>query len=135
MPKHKKHIYFKPYIPSNKKIKEFSFRAIFFGVLFGFIFCIGNAYLGLKTGTTISPSIPAAILSMSLFRFFKRSTILENNIVQTIATIGEAMAAGVIFTIPALFFLDDQLTYFNYCYPKLFFNHIINSIIIILTII
>jgi len=72
---------FKPYIESKKKVKEFSFRAIFFGVIFGVIFCVGNAYLGLKTGTTISASIPAAILSIALFRFFKDSTILENNLV------------------------------------------------------
>jgi len=101
-----KHKTFKPFIESKRKIKEFSFRAIFIGMIFGFIFCIGNAYLGLKTGTTISPSIPAAIMSIAIFRFFKKSTILENNIVQTIATVGEAMAAGVIFTIPALFFLE-----------------------------
>lgn len=104
---------FKPYIESNKKIKEFSFRAIFFGIIFGFIFCIGNAYLGLKTGTTISASIPAAIMSVALFRCFKKSTILENNIVQTIASVGEAMAAGVIFTIPALYFLDEPPSVFR----------------------
>lgn len=98
---------FKPFIDPKSNIKEFSFRAIFFGVIFGFIFCVGNAYLGLKTGTTISPSIPAAIMSIGVFRFFKNSTILENNIVQTIATVGEAMAAGVIFTFPALFFLGE----------------------------
>ena len=95
---------FKPYIDAKKNVKEFSFRAIFFGVMFGFIFCIGNAYLGLKTGTTISPSIPAAIMPIALFRFFKNSTILENNIEQTIATVGEAMAGGVIFSIPVLLF-------------------------------
>lgn len=98
---------FKPYIDPKKNIREFSFRATFFGIIFGFVFCVGNAYLGLKTGTTISPSIPAAIMSIGLFRFFKNSTILENNIVQTIATVGEAMAAGVIFSVPALFFLGE----------------------------
>ncbi len=99
---------FKPYIAPQKKVKEFSFRALLFGVIFGFIFAVGNAYLGLKAGTTVSASIPAGIMSMALFRFFKNSTILENNIVQTIATVGEGMAAGVIFTIPALFFLGEQ---------------------------
>ncbi len=98
---------FKPFIAPQKKVREFTFRATFFGIIFGFIFCIGNAYLGLKAGITITASIPAAILSMGIFRFFKNSTILENNIVQTIATVGEAMAAGVIFTIPALFFLEE----------------------------
>lgn len=98
---------FKPFISPNRKIKEFTFRATFLGIIFGFIFCIGNAYLGLKTGTTVSPSIPAAIMSIGIFRFFKNSTILENNIVQTIASVGEAMAAGVIFTFPALFLLGE----------------------------
>ncbi len=97
---------FKPYIPATAKVKEFSFRALFVGILFSFLFSISNAYLALKIGTTISASIPAAILSMALFRFFfKKGTILENNLVQTIATVGESLAAGVIFTIPALFFL------------------------------
>lgn len=98
---------FKPFIDPKRNIKEFSFRAIFFGILFGFIFCVGNAYLGLKTGMTISASIPAAILSIGVFRFFKNSTILENNIVQTIASVGEAIACGAVFTIPALYFLGD----------------------------
>ncbi|MBI5346948.1 MAG: oligopeptide transporter, OPT family [Chlamydiae bacterium] len=99
---------FKPYIPSKSKIREFSLRAIILGLIFGVIFALANSYLGLKTGTTISASIPAAILSMAIFKLmFKNSTILENNIVQTIATMGESMAAGVIFTIPALFFLGE----------------------------
>ncbi len=102
-----KHDY-KPYISSSKNIPEFTFKAIFLGVLFGFIFAIANAYLGLKIGTTISASIPAAIMSMAIMRlFFKKASILENNIVQTIATVGEALAAGVIFTVPALIFLGD----------------------------
>jgi len=100
---------FKPYIPAEKRVKEFSFRAIFIGIIFSFLFAISNAYLALKIGTTISASIPAAILSMALFRvFFKNGTILENNLVQTVATVGEALAAGVVFTIPALFFLGVQ---------------------------
>ncbi len=99
---------FEPYIPAEKKIREFTFRAVFIGVILGFLFAIANAYLALKIGTTISASIPAAIFSMALFRvFFKNGTILENNLVQTIATVGEGMAAGVVFTIPALIFLGD----------------------------
>lgn len=99
----------KPYVSTKKHIPEFTLKAIFIGVIFGFIFAIANAYLGLKIGTTISASIPAAIMSMAIMRiFFKNSTILENNIVQTIASVGEALAAGVIFTVPALIFLGDQ---------------------------
>jgi len=97
---------FQPHVPANKKVKEFTLRAIFLGLILGFLFAIANAYLSLKIGTTISASIPAAIMSMALFRiFFKNATILENNLVQTIATVGEGLAAGVIFTIPALIFL------------------------------
>lgn len=87
---------------------EFTLKAVLLGLFFGLIFAIANAYLGLKTGTTISASIPAAILSMAILRvFFKRVSILENNIVQTISTVGEGLAAGIIFTIPALFFLGE----------------------------
>jgi len=100
---------FKPYIPKDKTIKEFSIKSVVLGTILGFLFAIGNAYLGLKIGTTISASIPAAIISMGIFKilFRKNATILENNIVQTIATVGEGLAAGVIFTIPALIILGD----------------------------
>ena len=97
---------FKPYIAADEKVKEFSLRAIILGCLLGALFGLGNAYLGLKIGTTVSASIPAAVLSMAILKtFFKRSTILENNMVQTIAAVGEGLSAGVIFTVPALFLL------------------------------
>lgn len=100
---------FKPYIPAEKNTKEFTIRAAILGLILGFIFSIGNAYLALKIGTTISASIPAAILSMAILRtFFKKVSILENNIVQTIASVGEGMAAGAVFTIPALILLGDH---------------------------
>lgn len=98
---------FKPFIPSTEKPKEFSIRATVLGILLSLVFAMGNAYLGLKVGMTISASIPAAVLSMTILRlFFRKVTILENNIVQTVASVGEGLAAGVIFTIPALFLLD-----------------------------
>lgn len=88
--------------------REFTFRAVLLGVLLGLVFGVGNTYLGLKVGTTVSASIPAAVLSMAILRtFFKKVTILENNIVQTIASVGEGLAAGVIFTVPALFLLGS----------------------------
>lgn len=100
---------FKPYVSSKKKIPEWTIRSTILGVFLGLIFAVGNAYLGLKTGTTVSASIPAAITSMTLLRlFYKKTTILENNIVQTIATVGEGLAAGVVFTIPALIFLGEM---------------------------
>src|SRR6185295_7995678 len=99
---------FKPYVPASKVIREFTPRAAILGLVFGFFFAIANGYLALKIGLTVSASIPAAILSMAILKlFFRGSTILENNIVQTIATIGEGLAAGVVFTIPALIILGD----------------------------
>lgn len=93
---------------------EFTVKSIVLGILLGIIFCIGNAYLGLKIGTTISASIPAAVLSMAILKtFFKKSTVLENNLVQTIASSGEAIAAAGIFTIPALYFLDAIPSFFQ----------------------
>lgn len=89
-------------------MKELTLRAISIGVFFGLLFAIVNAYLALKVGTTISASIPAAILAMSLMKLlFKDTTVLESNTVQTIATVGEGLAAGVSFTIPALILLGN----------------------------
>src|ERR1700722_517077 len=103
---------FQPYIAAKDvKEREFTARAIILGMILGLIFGIGNAYLGLKIGTTVSASIPAAVLSMAILRtFFKRVSILENNLVQTIASVGEGLAAGVIFTVPALFLLGEPPT-------------------------
>jgi putative OPT family oligopeptide transporter len=99
---------FKPFIPAESRVKEFSLRSIVLGVLLGLLFGVGNTYLGLKVGTTVSASIPAAVMSMAILRiFFKNVTILENNLVQTIASVGEGLAAGVIFTVPALFILGE----------------------------
>lgn len=105
---------FQPHISPTSKISEFSFRAIVLGVILSLIFGVGNAYLGLKVGTTVSASIPAAVLSMAILRtFFKKTTILENNLVQTIASVGEGLAAGVIFTAPALFILGEPPSIFR----------------------
>src|ERR1700678_4472604 len=102
---------FKPFVASETKIAEFTLRAVVLGIILGLIFGIGNAYLGLKVGTTVSASIPAAVLSMAILRtFFRSSTILENNLVQTIASVGEGLAAGIIFTVPALFILGEHIS-------------------------
>jgi len=100
-----------PYIAAkDTKTSEFTFKAIILGVILGVIFAVANAYLGLKVGLTVSASIPAAMISMLILRtFFKKASILENNIVQTIASVGEGLAGGVIFTVPALFLLGAQL--------------------------
>lgn len=93
-----------PYVPSNKIMPEFTPLSIVLGILLSIIFGAANAYLGLKVGMTVSASIPAGVISMAIVRvILKRKSILENNMVQTIASAGESLAAGAIFTLPALF--------------------------------
>ena len=94
---------------------EFTAKAIVLGVLFGLIFGASTVYLGLRAGLTVSASIPIAVLAISVLKKLGGSTILENNIVQTIGSAGESVAGGVVFTIPALIFLvPDDPGYFNY---------------------
>ncbi|MBR2499657.1 MAG: oligopeptide transporter, OPT family [Clostridia bacterium] len=93
-----------PYIPADKVLPEITVTSIITGVLLAMIFGAANAYLGLRVGMTVSASIPAAVVSMGVLRvLLKRNSILESNIVQTIGSAGESLAAGAIFTIPALF--------------------------------
>ena len=92
-----------PYISPEKKIPEFTIKALLLGIVLAIIMTAANTYLGLYAGMTVSASIPAAVISMAILRgVLKRGTILENNIVQTIASAGESIAAGIIFTVPAL---------------------------------
>lgn len=102
---------FEPFISASQEVKEFSAKAIILGALFGILFGAVTVYLGLRAGLTVSASIPIAVLSISLLRLFGRGTILENNIVQTTGSAGESVAAGVIFTLPALIFLGFPLEY------------------------
>ncbi|MCI0403184.1 MAG: oligopeptide transporter, OPT family [Acidobacteria bacterium] len=102
---------FQPYISPDDNRAEFSIRAIVLGALFGILFGAVTVYVGLRAGLTVSASIPIAVLSISILRAFGRSTILENNIVQTTGSAGESVAAGVIFTLPALIFLGFDLEY------------------------
>ncbi len=96
-----------PYVPAERQLPEFSVRAVVLGTLLSIAFGMVNAYLGLKVGLTTSASIPAAVLSMAVLRgILGRGTVLENTVVQTIASSGDSLAAGVVFTIPALIFLD-----------------------------
>ena len=98
---------FKPYVPASQVQTEISVSSVIVGIFLAVIFGAANAYLGLRVGMTVSASIPAAVMSMGFYRvfraFFKRSTILESNIVQTVGSAGESLAAGAIFTMPALF--------------------------------
>jgi putative OPT family oligopeptide transporter len=102
---------FKPYIPDDAKVAEFTPRALVLGMIFGVIFGAVTVYVGLRAGLTVSASIPIAVLSISLLRALGKATILENNIVQTTGSAGESVAAGVIFTLPALIFLGFSLEY------------------------
>ncbi len=106
---------FTPYVADATSMAEFTGKAIFLGVLFGLIFGASTVYLGLRAGLTVSASIPIAVLAISVLKRFGGSTILENNIVQTIGSAGESVAGGVVFTIPALIFLvPNDPGYFNY---------------------
>jgi putative OPT family oligopeptide transporter len=105
---------FKPYIAASELIPEFTPRAILMGALFGIIFGAASCYLGLKVGLTVSASIPIAVMAISIFKKLGNATILESNIVQTIGSAGESIAAGVVFTIPALLFLAGGQAYFKY---------------------
>ena len=109
---------FRPYVDASETIAEFSLRAVILGSLFGVLFGAVSVYVGLRAGLTVSASIPIAVLSISILRAFGRSTILENNIVQTTGSAGESVAAGVIFSMPALIFLGFSL---NAEYWRIFF--------------
>jgi len=99
---------FKPYVSAESNMAESTLRALVLGCVLGIVFTAANAYLGLYVGMTVSASIPAAVMSMFILRkFFRGGTILENNIVQTIASSGESLAAGIIFTIPAFFIWNE----------------------------
>jgi putative OPT family oligopeptide transporter len=105
---------FKPYIPPETVIPEFTPKAVILGSIFGIIFGAATVYLALRAGLTVSASVPIAVLSIAIFKKLGSSTILENNIVQTIGSAGESVAAGVVFTVPALLFLTDGADYFRY---------------------
>jgi putative OPT family oligopeptide transporter len=102
---------FRPYISAEQNPAEFTARAVILGALFGILFASVSVYLGLKTGITVSASIPIAVLSITIFRKLGNSTILENNMVQTTGSAGESVAAGVVFTLPALVLLGFELEF------------------------
>ena len=95
---------FKPYIPAEKITPELTVTSIVMGIILAVVFGAANAYLGLRVGMTVSASIPAAVISMGVIRvLMKKNSILESNVVQTVGSAGESLAAGAIFTLPALF--------------------------------
>ncbi len=106
---------FQPYVSPTQSPAEFTIRAILLGGVFGLIFGASTVYLGLRAGLTVSASIPIAVLAISVLKRLGGSTILENNIVQTIGSAGESVAAGVVFTVPALLFFGERgQGFFNY---------------------
>ena len=108
---------FKPYIPDSSNMAEFTIKALLLGCIFGVLFGAATVYLALKAGLTVSASIPIAVIAISLGRKFFRTTILENNIIQTTGSASESIAAGVVFTLPAFLFLSPDSNggvYFNY---------------------
>ena len=97
---------FKPYVASDERTAEFTLKSILLGAFFGIVFGASTVYLALKAGLTVSASIPIAVLAISIGRKFFKTTILENNIIQTTGSAGESIAAGVVFTLPGFLFLS-----------------------------
>src|SRR6188474_3429349 len=112
---------FQPFVSPQTIMKELTVKSILLGSLFGVIFGAATVYLALKAGLTVSASIPIAVIAITLGRKYFKTTILENNIIQTTGSAGESIAAGVVFTLPAFLFLSPDETgqsigfdYFNY---------------------
>ncbi len=107
---------FKPFVSAETKMAEFTIKSIITGAIFGIIFGASTVYLALKAGLTVSASIPIAVIAITLGRRFLKTTILENNIIQTTGSAGESIAAGVVFTLPGFLFLSnpDSANFFNY---------------------
>ncbi|HLP37819.1 OPT family oligopeptide transporter [Lacibacter sp.] len=107
---------FQPFVPDDSKMAEFTVKSVLIGAAFGIIFGASTVYLALKAGLTVSASIPIAVLAIALGKLFLKTTILENNIIQTTGSAGESIAAGVVFTLPGFLFLSspDSSKYFSY---------------------
>src|SRR5437867_8257860 len=101
---------FKPYISADQSPTEMTLRGLLLGAVLGIVFGAASVYLGLRVGLTTSASIPIAVMSITILKKFGNSTILENNIVQTVGSAGESIAAAVVFTVPALIFLGYALS-------------------------
>jgi OPT family oligopeptide transporter len=107
---------FKPFISPEQNVKEFTLKALMLGSIFGILFGAANVYLALRAGLTVSASIPIAVIAITLGQRVFRTTILENNIIQTTGSAGESIASGVVFTLPGFLFLStpNSAQYFNY---------------------
>lgn len=107
---------FQPFVPDESRMPEFTLKSVLVGSAFGIIFGAATVYLALKAGLTVSASIPIAVIAITLGRRFLKTTILENNIIQTTGSAGESIAAGVVFTLPGFLFLSEKSSadFFNY---------------------
>ncbi len=107
---------FHPFVAPETRMAEFTIKSVLFGAAFGIIFGAATVYLALKAGLTVSASIPIAVMAIAMSKLFLRTTILENNIIQTTGSAGESIAAGVVFTLPGFLFLSDpgNAKYFDY---------------------
>src|ERR1700723_3757472 len=104
---------FQPFVPASENRPELTLRAILLGGVFAVLFGAVTVYVGLRAGLTVAASIPISVLSISILRAFGKGSILENNIVRTTGNAGQSIAAGVIFTLPALIFLGFDLEAFR----------------------
>src|SRR4026207_386756 len=107
---------FNPFVSPETSMAEFTVKSVLSGAAFGIIFGASTVYLALKAGLTVSASIPIAVISILLGKLFLRTTILENNIIQTTGSAGESIAAGVVFSLPGFLFLSEagSANFFNY---------------------
>src|SRR6187399_300134 len=107
---------FQPFVSPQTIMKELTVKSILLGSLFGVIFGAATVYLALNAGLTVSASIPIAVLAITLGKKFFKTTVLENNIIQTTGSAGESIASGVVFTLPGFLFLSakDSVNYFDY---------------------
>src|SRR4030095_6385866 len=107
---------FQPFVSPETKMPEFTVKALLMGSFFGILFGASTVYLALKAGLTVSASIPIAVLAISIGRRLFKTTILENNIIQTTGSAGESIASGVVFTLPGFLFLSsaESANYFDY---------------------
>src|SRR5690242_9127489 len=112
---------FKPYVSAEQRIPEFTVKSVLLGSLFGILFGCSTTYLAIKAGLTVTASIPIAVIAITLGKKLLKTTILENNIIQTTGSAGESIAGGVAFTLPGFLFLStdesgnfSSADYFNY---------------------
>lgn len=120
---------FRPFVAPETKMAEFTWKAVIVGSAFGIIFGAATVYLALKAGLTVSASIPIAVMAIALSKLFLRTTILENNIIQTTGSAGESIAAGVVFTLPGFLFLSEPEAADNFNYITIFILAIFGGVL------